>query len=426
VTDLASVPDTHAPSAASPADGSGDPGNTLRLTALVAHARFVPSEAREAFADAAALIANDPRAILLRTCHRVELYAVDEPLDGAGPLRLPVLPEGAVRLDGIAAARHVFTVAAGLDSVVVGEDQILHQLRECLSDRHLPGAAGCPVQVGSPNRSAMGLHPVLERLFQIALHLGRETRSWREGPPRSLADVALDRIVPATGPVLGRRVLVVGAGRMARLSALAAARQGATVLVANRSNDRAAALAYDASGQPAAFGPAAPLPDVDAVIVAIAATWPLSGEARRDLLSGSQPVVDLSSPPALDAATRLALGDRYTSVDDIARSPQDELRKRLRVRFERVLDDAEQALAQWVRARASVPAIQALTDLAEGHRAEELDRLFRRIDLRAEDRELVEQMSHRLVAGLLHAPLVQLRDDGTGELERAARTLFSL
>ena len=117
---------------------------------------------------------------------------------------------------------------------------------------------------------------------------------------------------------------------------------------------------------------------------------------------------------------------RYTSVDDLARSPQDELRKRLRLRFERVLDDAEQAFATWVRARASVPAIQALTDLAEERRAEELDRLFRRIDLRAEDRELVEQMSHRLVAGLLHAPLVQLRDDGTGEVERAARTLFSL
>jgi glutamyl-tRNA reductase len=320
----------------------------------------------------------------------------------------------------------MFTVAAGLDSVVVGEDQILHQLRECLADRHLPGAAGCPVEVGSPNRSAKGLHPVLERLFQIALHLGRETRSWREGPPRSLADVALARILPVPGPLLGRRVLLLAAGRMARLSALAAARQGAHVLVANRSSDRAAALAFDASGEPAAFGPAAALPDVDAVIVAISAPWPLSDTAHRDLLAGSLPVIDLSSPPALDPTTRLALGDRYTSVDDIAQSPQDELRRRLRLRFERVLDEAEQALDQWIRARASVPAIQALTDLAEERRAEELERLFRRTDLRAEDRELVEQMSHRLVAGLLHAPLVQLRDDGTGELERAARTLFSL
>jgi glutamyl-tRNA reductase len=429
VIEPATRPEPHA--VAGPALHAGpasstDPAAALGLVALVAHARFVPSEAREAFGEAAAALAGDPRAILLRTCHRVELYAVLEDGDGLPPLRLPGLPDGARRLDGMAAARHVFTVAAGLDSVVVGEDQILHQLRECLSERHVPAAAHCPVAIGSRSPVATGLHPVIERLFQIALHLGRETRSWREGPPRSLADVALDRIVRVTGPLLGTRVLVVGAGRMARLSALAASRQGARVLVANRSSDRAAALAYDANGEPAPFGPDAPLPRADSYVLAISARWPLSAEARTDLLAGTRPVIDLSSPPALDEATRAALGSRYTSVDDLARSPQDELRKRLRVRVERVLDDAEQGFGQWIRARASVPAIQALTDHAEARRVEELERLFRRAELGDGERELVIQMSHRLVAGLLHAPLVKLRDDETGELEQAARALFSL
>ncbi len=396
------------------------------LIALVAHARSVPSEEREAFAEAAQTVAGDPRAILLRTCHRVELYAVVDDVPGHPALLLPSLPVGGRRLEGSAAARHVFSVAAGLDSVVLGEDQILHQLRECISDRHVPGAERCPVEIGTQNPAATGLHPVLERLFQVALHLGRETRSWREGPPRSLADVALDRILPATGPLLGRRVLVVGAGRMARLCAVAASRQGARVLVANRSSDRAAALAYDVSGEPAAFGPDVPLPVADAVILALSARWPLSREARETLLAGPQPVVDLSSPPAVDPATREALGPRYTSVDDIARSPQDELRKRLRVRFERALDDAERSLAGWIRARESVPAIKALSDQAESRRVEELERLFRRIELEDDQRELVEQMTHRLVAGLLHAPLVTLREDASGDLERAARTLFSL
>lgn len=402
------------------------PSTGLGLVALVAHARHVPSEEREAFADAATAVARDHRAILLRTCHRAELYVADEPLNGHGRLSLPALPPGGRRLDGVAAARHVFTVAAGLDSVVVGEDQILHQLRECLSDRHLAGAGRCPEPVGSASPHATGLHPVLERLFQIALHLGRETRSWREGPPRSLADVALDRIVAAVGPLLGRRVLVVGAGRMSRLAALSAARQGAHVLVANRSSDRAAALAFDANGEPAAFGPEAPLPAVDAVILAISARWPLSPSARSELLAGSQPVVDLSSPPALEPEVRGLLGARYTSVDDLARGSHDELRKRLRRRAERVLDDAEQNLASWVRARSAVPAIQALSDQAETRRMEELDRLFRRIELADHERELVAQMSQRLVAGLLHSPLSALRDDADGDLERAARTLFSL
>ena len=396
----------------------------LDLVALVAHARNVPSEEREAFGDAAAVVGRDPRAILLGTCHRVELYVAQSP--GEPRMVLPELPEGAIRLDGLAAARHVFSVAAGLDSVVVGEDQILHQLRECLADRRVPGAAACPVVIGSHNPEAMGLHPLLERLFQLALHLGRETRSWREGPPRSLADVALDRILPVTGPLIGRRLLVVGAGRMARLCALAASRQGARVLVANRSSDRAAALAYDANGEPAAFGAEVPLPQADAFMLAIGARWPLSAEARAELLAGSQPVVDLSSPPALDAATREALGDRYTSVDDLARNPASEVRKRIRVRFERILDEAEQNLLGWARTRGAVPAIQALSEQAETRRSEELERLFRRVDLEEHERELIVQMSHRLVAGLLHEPLVTLREDPSGDLERAARALFSL
>ncbi len=86
-----------------------------------------------------------------------------------------------------------------------------------------------------PGPRSTALDPVLERLFQVALHLGRETRSWREVPPRSLADVVVDRILPITGPLAGRRVLVVGAGRMARLVVLSGARHGARVLVANRS-----------------------------------------------------------------------------------------------------------------------------------------------------------------------------------------------
>jgi glutamyl-tRNA reductase len=402
------------------------PDADLRLVALVTHARSVPSEAREAFGNAAAAIAHDPRVILLRTCHRVELYAVADAGDDSAAITLPELPHGARRLDGLAAARHLFVVAAGLDSVVVGEDQILHQLRECLSDRRVPGAERCPVEIGTHAAGAAGLHPVLERLFQVALHLGRETRSWREGPPRSLADVALERVLSISGQLTGRRVLVVGAGRMARLCALAASNQGARVLVANRSGDRAAALAHDAGGETAAFGPDASLPDADAILLAISARWPLSAGARAALVAGGQPVVDLSSPPALDAATRAALGSRYTSVDDIARSPQDLLRKRLRTRFERALDDAEQNLVGWARSRDSVPAIQALSDHAETRRLEELDRLFRRLALDDKERELIEQMSHRLVAGLLHRPLVVLREDGSGEAERAARTLFAL
>jgi glutamyl-tRNA reductase len=402
------------------------PRAALGLVALVAHARSVESDEREAFARASMRVAHDPRAILLRTCHRVELYYVDSASPDLPALIPPHLPVGGERREGLAAARHLLTVAAGLDSVVVGEDQILHQLRECLGDRHVPGAAQCPVDVGSSAPGAIALDPVIERLFQAALHLGRESRSWREGPPRSLGDSATDVVSASIGPLIGKRVLVVGAGRMARLAAQSAARQGARVVVANRSAERAAALAWEVGGEPAVFGDDAPLPDVDAVIPAISARWPLSAAAEAALVGGAMPVVDLSSPPALEPSLRSALGARYTSVDDIARSPQDQIPQRLRNRLGRAIDEAELQFAAWVQARASVPAIQALSEHAETRRAEELERLFRRLDLEDHERELVEQMSRRLVAGLLHAPIASLRDDASGELDRAARALFSL
>jgi glutamyl-tRNA reductase len=402
------------------------PRAALELNALVVHARAVSSEEREAFARAAMRIAHDPRAILLRTCHRVELYYVPTAASDHGPLVPPNLPAGGVQLEGLDAARHLMTVAAGLDSVIVGEDQILHQVRECLSDRRVPGADQCPVDIGSHDGAALELDPLIERLFQVALHLGRETRSWREGPPRSLGDVATDCLTATGGPLIGRRVLVVGAGRMARLAALSAARQGAKVLIANRSAERAAALAWEVSGEPVAYGPDAPWPEVDAVIPAIAARWSLSPAARDGLMNGTFPIVDLSSPPAFEPSLCVALGDRYTSVDDLARSPQDQIRPRLRNRLERAIDAAEAQFAAWVNARASVPAIQALSEQAESRRAEELERLFRRLELADHERELVEQMSQRLVAGLLHAPLASLREDTNGELDRAARALFSL
>lgn len=384
----------------------------LGIVALVAHARHVRSAEREQFAAEAAAIAADPRVIVLHTCHRVELYAAPDGGDpDDAPVALPALPEGGRRLDGHAAARHLFTVAAGLDSVVVGEDQILHQLRDSLADRQLGGGSH-PV-------------PILDRLFQIALHVGRQARAWREGPPRSLADVALDRIEQQAGSLVARPLLVVGAGRMSRLAALAAARRRARVIVSNRSPERARALAADVDGDAVGYGR---LPEAFAgVVLAVAGPWNLAPDAVRTLAEHQAPVVDLSSPPAVDAALRDALGARFVSVDDLARGPEDTLRDRVRRRVARLVNDADGELGAWVAARDAVPAIQALTELAESRRAAEVDRLLRRLPhLEDRDRELVEQMSRRLVAGLLHAPLSTLREDSAGDHERAARDLFLL
>ena len=102
------------------------------IVAIVAHARDVPSETREALGAALAARPSDPRQLLVRTCHRVELYAV-----GADAARLDglALPPGTTRYDDADAVRHLIAVACGLDSAIFGETQILHQLRETLETR---------------------------------------------------------------------------------------------------------------------------------------------------------------------------------------------------------------------------------------------------------------------------------------------------
>lgn len=387
------------------------------LVALCVHARDVASADREGFARAAAPFEGVDDAILLRTCHRVELYAW-RPAPGGRPL--PGLPCGGRRLEGERAVRHLFDVASGLDSVVVGEDEILHQVRDCLAARHAPSGAGEDAPPGQ-------LDPALERLFQTALRVGRQAHAWREGAPRSLADVALDRIARAAGPLEGRTLLVVGAGRMGRLAALAGARRRARVVVANRDPERAAALARDVDGDAIPLDPGDRLPSVDGVVVAISGPWRLGPEAQRRLGEGSATVVDLSSPPSLEPAVRQPLGDRFVSVDDLARSPEAGPCERLRRRAGRLVDEATEEYRHWIGTRAAVPAIRAIAEQAEARREAELERLLRRLpDLTSNDRDLLEQMSHRLVSSILHAPLAALREDETGERERAARELFSL
>lgn len=387
-------------------DGVGSPPTTL--VALVAHARRVPSGEREAFAAELAMLEPSAGTIVVHTCHRIELYVAP---GSYGDRPLPKLPPGGERLEDVDAARHLVSVACGLDSAVLGEDQVLHQLRETIAARH----------------TQLPLDPVLERLFQVALRAGRQAHTWFAGSPRSLADVALSRIARAAGSLEGRTILVAGVGRMGRLAVHAASRHGARVVVTNRTDERASALAQEVGGTAILFDADDVLPRVDGAIIALSGAWRLgAGDAARLTASGAV-VVDLSSPPSVSADLRAALGDRFVSVDDLAQAPEAEPHDRLRRRLHGLVSGSGRDYCQWLRTRDAVPAIQAMADTAEGHRRAELDWLLRRLsDLPTEDRQLVEQMSHRLVARMLHAPLAALNADTSGDLERAARDLFRL
>ncbi len=401
-----------------PGADSGRERAAPTIVALVLHARSVPSLAREAFADEARAFAESETAVLVRTCHRVELYLAPPRAESetAGhqdglPAGLPAIPPGTRRIEDADAVRHLIEVACGLDSAVFGEDQILHQLRTLLHERRAAGA----------------LSPILDRLFQSALRAGRQAHAWFDGSPRSLADVALDRIAALSGDLAGRNVLVVGAGRMGRLAAFAVRRRAAHPVIANRTDERARALAAETGGVAVPFAADDTLPEIAGAIVALGGPWrPGTRDAAR-ILAARTPIADLSSPPSVAVDLQSALGDRFTSVDDLVVGPEFAPHDRLRRKVEGLVAEQGREYCQWLRTRDAVPVIQAVAASAEQVRLAELDWLLRRLPaLDVDQRAAVEQMSHRLVAALLHAPLSALNSDDAGMLEGPARDLFGL
>jgi glutamyl-tRNA reductase len=336
------------------------------ILAVVAHARSVPSVEREKFADRLAAMPVDSRRVVVRTCHRVELYAVADD-DGLTEVRPP---EGARRLEGIDAVHHLVRVACALDSTVFGETEILHQLRETVEER----------------QGAQAPHPILARLFQVALRAGRESRAHFTGRPRSLADAAVDQIAPdcerdALSPLRAGAVLVVGVGRMGRLAALAAARRGLHVVVANRTASRASDLAAELEGSVAPFGldeTIGSIDDLQGVVVAIAGRWPVGPRTIDAFRSGQVKVIDLSSPPALDAETIERLGPCYVSIDSVA-EPQAMASPRTVARLEGVVARASADFESWFRTRHAAPIISALSAFGEEQRRVEVERLRRRL-----------------------------------------------
>jgi glutamyl-tRNA reductase len=346
---------------------------------------------------------------MLETCHRVETYLTSA--DEAARLAL-ALPAGGRALTGEDAVHHAVTVAVGLDSVVVGEDQILHQLR-------------ASVDAG---RAAGTLDPALERLFAVALQAGRRARSWRQGPGRSLADVALASIEQQVGAIRGRDVLVVGAGKMGRLAARAAVAAGATVAVANRSASGAAALAASTGARTEAFNPEARIGSYAGVVVALAGPWPIGAATIDALAKSATVVVDLSVPVAVPVSLAESLDGRLITADalalaDIGPSAKDGSAARLDALVERSTGE----FVDWLRGREGRSAAEALQERADRQREAELAALWRRFpDLEPEARDAIEGMTRHLADRLLREPLERLGRDADGRDGRAIRDIFAL
>jgi glutamyl-tRNA reductase len=375
-------------------------------------------------------------ATVLATCNRIEIYAeVDrfhgsveavsgllcELADRAGGAPDEVVPHLYVHYDD-GAVSHMFHVVSGLDSMVVGEGQILGQVREALRVGQETGTVG----------------PALNVLFQQALRVGKrvhaETDVDHAAP--SLVGLALERAEQRLGTLAGRRVLVVGAGSMAGLSVATVTRRGASsIVVASRTEAHARRLAEQYDGRAVPFSDVgAALGDADVLVSCTGATGvvlPLAvvaaarADAQRELV-----IVDLALPHDVDPAVS-ELPD--VSLIDLARLAgqvnEDESEDIAAVR-EIVADEITAFLA--ARTSATVkPTVVALRTMATAIVDAEMERLSSRLpDLDPASRAEVEQTVRRVADKLLHQPTVRVKElaneTGAVSYATALAELFAL
>jgi glutamyl-tRNA reductase len=352
------------------------------------------------------------------TCHRVEVYAAtapDEDPRTALAMRLgsrdDALDEAHLLVDADAAA-HLFRVAVGLDSAIVGEGQIANQVRRAY------GAA-----------RGHGLDPTLSNLFQRALHLARTLRSTTPlgSVRRSIGSLAVDEALRHVASPARATALVIGAGEIGKLAARALARRVGHLVIANRDARRAADLAAPIGAMGMGLdGMSGALERADVVISAADTRGTL---LTRDLLAprvarGDLPLVDIAVPRSVAEDARRLAGLIYRDVDDLATVstsvPEDVLSDAAR----RCADEGISFMA-WLRERESAGTIHALRERADRIRERQLGRALRHLGhLNARDREVVASLAASLTHALLHEPTVRLRR--VPEADGAARTLFGL
>ena len=372
-------------------------------------------------------------AVVLATCNRVEVYAEADGFHaGLKAVSQTLSALSGVPLDQLSthlyvhaesrAVRHLFDVACGLDSMVIGESQILGQLRRAYA------------------ASSGGAGRTLHELFQQALKVGKRahTETGIDEAGQSLVSVGLERAIRAVGPLDGRRVLVIGAGSMGALAGATLRRAGAgQVVVANRTAENARRLATSLDGEGIGLdGLEQALVDADVVVSSTGATGvvvSLELVQRAVAARGGRPlaVLDLALPRDIDPLVRelegVTLVDLASLQEVLATT---EAGAGVDAARAIVMDEVDSFLA-WQRSVRVAPTVTALRARADEVVAAELARLATRLP-ELEERAAAEVQSavRRAVAALLHTPTVRVKQlteapDGL-TYDGALRALFGL
>lgn len=372
--------------------------------------------------------------VVLSTCNRTELYVsgTDAPAEARAMSAFLAEHRGISGLEyetafyvlgGADAVRHLYRVAAGLESMVLGEAQILGQVRVALQAAERAGAADA----------------LLVRLFQSAVSTGRKLRSG-VGAADSAASVSAAAVELASRTVTdlsGCSVLVVSTGEAGSLTARTLLGRGAgRIVIAGRTLARAEKLAAELGvGAVSLHSLPSALRGADVVISATGARGfqidePMVAGAMHDRVDRPLLLIDLAVPRDVDPAVRRVDNVALYDIDGLQplAGAEGRMSARSQARLDSALGEEVAGFMSWWQTRWVVPTISALRGRAERIRLMELSKTFGRLpNLSAEERRRIEALTAAIVNKLLHDPIMCLKEsDGAGEYVDAVRELFAL
>ena len=375
-------------------------------------------------------------AVAISTCNRTEIYmVVGDPVEaesaalGCVSRQVEMRPTELVanlysHRDG-EAVRHLFEVAAGLDSMIVGEAEVLGQVKRAYELALVEGATG----------------PISNRLFRDAIAAGKRVRTETAlgRAHDSVSSVAVDLARSVLGDLAARTVLVIGAGETAELTAKALHQRGAdTVFVANRRYDRAIGLAQKFGGQAVRFEDLpARLVDTDIVVSSTASPHQIVGREDLGEVMEQRPdrpllIVDIAVPRDVDGAVREVPGVTLLDMDDLQREATRNLsvQSAEATRARALVEDEASRFDRWAASLDVVPTVTALRERGEAIVRQVLrENESRWVSLAEEDRDRVEILARAIVSRMLHEPTLRLKSaegDDSHAYVQAVRELFAI
>ena len=398
----------------------------MRLLVTGLNHRTAPVEVRErvAFSEGAlpdALLNLKGRdglleGMILSTCNRVEIAVTSDEKSDPNPtvnaflrdahhLEQPALAQYFYRYEGRDAIRHIFRVAASLDSMVVGEPQILGQLK---------GAYAAAKAAGSVNGF---LELVLTRAFSVAKRVRSETEIGQSAVSVSYAAVELAREI--FGSLVNRKVLLVGAGKMSELAARHLRRSGASsIFVTNRTPERADSMAQLFQGKVVEYERFPQmLPEVDIVITSSGApNFIITREEMKRVIDKrrNRPIflIDIAVPRNVEPAVNQLDNVFLYDIDDLEKVIQTNLKGRLKEaeQAEEIIAEEVERLVLRLKSREVTPTIVGLQEHLEQIRLTEIQRLRGKLGaLSPQQEDAIEALTRGIMSKIAHGPITELR-----------------